>query len=111
MMSAVEFKLRVNDEIALVEFELKRDLTPEDLKNVSPPDPVKGKFADRIVVISGRGPVWLYAYLVHFYHPTKAIATFDPRLDGAVVVASHNPELSVGDVIPRSEWQKQEEGG
>jgi len=105
MMSAVEFKLRVNEEVAVVEFELKRDLTPEDLRDINPPDPVREKFADKIVILSGRGPIWLYGYLIHYYHPTKAIGVFDPRLNGAVVVASHHPSVSVGDVIPREKWE------
>lgn len=103
----VEFKLRVNEEVAVVEFELKRDLVPEDLRQITPPDPVKEGFASKIVVLSGRAPIWLYGCLVHHYHPTKAVAVFDPRLDGAVIVASHHPELKVGDVILRSEWEKE----
>jgi len=50
-------------------------------------------------VLSGRGPVWLYGFLVHFYHPTSAVAIFDPRLGGAVVVESHNQDFKVGDLI------------
>jgi len=105
-MSVVEFKLRVNEEVAVVEFELTRDLTPEDLKEISPPDPVKERFADKIVVLSGRGPIWLYGFLIHHYHPVKAVATFDPRLNGAVVVASHTPQVGVGEVVPRELWEE-----
>ena len=104
---AVKFNVQKFDQIALVEFQLERDLVPEDLKNINPPDPVKEGFASKIVVLSGRGPIWLYGFLIHEYHPVKAIAVFDPRLDGAVVVQSHHPELKAGDVIPRSEWEKE----
>ncbi|MEO0808608.1 MAG: CRISPR-associated ring nuclease Crn3/Csx3, partial [Cyanobacteria bacterium J06643_4] len=56
-------------------------------------DPRKG------VLISGRAPVWLYAYLVHECHPTLWVACFDPRL-GAVVTSTHSTDVSVGSVIP-----------
>lgn len=52
------------------------------------------------VCISGRGPVWLYAALSHKYHPTQFVATYDPRLNGCVVVSSHTREKKIGDVIP-----------
>ncbi|GAC1464553.1 MAG: hypothetical protein NVS2B14_09970 [Chamaesiphon sp.] len=58
------------------------------------------------VVISGRAPVWLYAYLVHELHPTSWIACYDPRM-GAVVVAAHSRQVQIGQVIavepPRGE--------
>ncbi|AAC06660.1 CRISPR-associated ring nuclease Crn3/Csx3 [Aquifex aeolicus] len=90
---------KINDDTTLIEFELKRDLVPEDLKKINPPDAVKNKFANTFIVLSGRGPIWLYGFLIHFYHPTKGIGVFDPRLGGAVVVSSHSPNKKVGDVI------------
>lgn len=51
------------------------------------------------VIFDGRGPVWGFAILVHEAHPTRFVATRDPRL-GAVVVESHVPGLKAGDVIP-----------
>ncbi len=76
-------------------------LTPEDLpalvsaveKNV--PD----KAYQGLVVVSGRLPVWAFAAVVHALHPSKAVATFDPRLGGGVVVESHTTEYSVGQVV------------
>jgi len=90
----VEFKVREKDDFTLVEFQLSGPISPGELKDIVPPevDPRKG------VVISGRGPVWLYGYLVHHYHPTRWVATFDPRL-GAVVVSSHTPDVRVGEVV------------
>lgn len=83
----------------LVEFSLpKEGIDPAVISSLKPPEvnPQCG------VVLSGRGPVWLYAALVHHYHPTKWVATFDPRL-GAVVVESHSPKgPKVGSVIPIS---------
>jgi len=51
------------------------------------------------VVLSGRGPIWLYCFLTHFYHPTKFIAVYDPRIGGGVIVETHTPGYSVGDTL------------
>jgi CRISPR-associated protein Csx3 len=83
------------DEYTLVSFEISDALIPEDLSMLSPPS-VNGA---KGVVLSGRGPIWLYCFLAHFYHPTKFIATHDPRLEGAVIVERHSPEYKVGLVI------------
>ncbi|RLI80444.1 CRISPR-associated protein Csx3, partial [Archaeoglobales archaeon] len=56
--------------------------------------------ADRGVVISGRLPVWAFSALVHKFHPFKWLGTWDPRLQGAVVVASHDPTVKIGEVVP-----------
>lgn len=95
----IEFRVKTRSGFALVEFELKREIAPADLKNIKPPDPVKEKISSHVIIISGRGPIWLYGYLIHFYHPTKAVAVFDPRLSGAVVVESHSTEFQIGDLI------------
>lgn len=96
----VKFQVRKLDaDKVMVEFECDGALEPGVLKNLQPPDPVKEGFANYLVVLSGRAPVWLYAYLVHFYHPTKAVATYDPRLGGAVVVQSHVRDYEVGDIV------------
>lgn len=42
----------------------------------------------RGVLLSGKGPVWLFAYLAHLCHPAAWVAIFDPRL-GGVVVQNH----------------------
>jgi len=100
MNSFISFNVKVLNAYVIVEFELKRELSPEDLKSINPPDAVKNGFSSKVVILSGRGPIWFYGFLIHFYHPTKAIAVFDPRLNGAVIVATHDPSLKVGDVIP-----------
>ena len=72
-----------------------RLLYPADLTQLQLPeniDPTKG------IVLSGRGPLWLYGHLIHELHPTAWVACYDPRL-GAVVVASHSPLVRVGQVI------------
>ncbi|MBS1517937.1 MAG: CRISPR-associated protein Csx3 [Bacteroidetes bacterium] len=72
-------------------------IEPADLRNLKLPiglDYTKG------VVISGKAPVWLFAFLSHELHIAKWVATFDPRV-GAVVVQSHNiSSPQKGDVIP-----------
>ncbi|MDP3740801.1 MAG: CRISPR-associated ring nuclease Crn3/Csx3 [bacterium] len=57
---------------------------------------------DKPVLVNGRGPVWGYGMLLHAAHPTPACATYDPRL-GYVVVATHNEQHVVGQVIPDPE--------
>ena len=98
----MQFELKLLDRFAIVNCDLKSELSPKSLANLSPPDPVKENFAHKGVVLSGRGPIWLYGFLIHFYHPTKFIATYDPRLEGAVVVESHGSKYKVGDIIPIS---------
>ncbi len=86
----------VKETFTLVEFEIPGGVcAPSDLVDLSPPevDPKQG------VALSGRGPVWLFAFLSHFYHPTAWVGTNDPRL-GIVVVESHTPSVKTGDVIP-----------
>ena len=60
------------------------------------------------VVISGRAPIWLYAYLVHELHPTNWVACFDPRLSGGVVVATHSKQVQIGQVIRAATTEGQE---
>lgn len=94
----MQFSIKIIDSFVLIGFSYK-NLTPADLKDLKPPDSIANNFADKGVVLSGRGPIWLYGYLIHIYHPTKFIATYDPRLSGAVVVESHCNEVTIGDVI------------
>jgi len=95
-MGKVNFNVSERADFTLVEFTLDGPISPDILHTLTPPqvDATKG------VVISGRGPIWLYAYLTHYYHYTLWVATYDPRLGGAVVVQSHTPSKREGDVIP-----------
>jgi CRISPR-associated protein Csx3 len=78
----------------LLEFELEESLEPSQLKGIQIPkiDTTKG------VVLSGRGPIWLYAYLTHELHATAWVACNDPRL-GAVVIETHTKGVGVGSVF------------
>jgi CRISPR-associated protein Csx3 len=70
-------------------------IAPADLKGLKLPQGVQ--FSQGIV-IEGKGPVWLYGYLVHECHPATWVGCYDPRL-GAVVVATHIHEVSVSQVL------------
>jgi CRISPR-associated protein Csx3 len=96
----IEFEIKkLSNEIVIIHFILKRELEPEDLKKISPPDPIKNNFSDKTIILSGRGPIWLYGFLIHYYHPVKAISIFDPRYNAAIIIESHFKKYKVGDII------------
>lgn len=73
-------------------------ITPEDLTDCI--DELPEIAATQGVIISGPGPIWLYAAIVHKLHATPWVATMDPRLGGAVVVQRHSLTApSVGEVV------------
>jgi CRISPR-associated protein Csx3 len=105
-MVQMKFNIKhLSETAAVISFEYEQSITPADLKIISPPTPVQNSISGKGVILSGRGPVWLYCFLTHFYHPTKFVATYDPRLHGAVVVESHSSEYKPGDIIPISNSQ------
>ncbi|MDD3465735.1 MAG: CRISPR-associated ring nuclease Crn3/Csx3 [Campylobacterales bacterium] len=53
---------------------------------------------DKGVILSGRGPIWFFARLIHHYHPARWIAVHDPRI-GYIVVQSHCKERYEGEVL------------
>ncbi|PYT02783.1 MAG: CRISPR-associated protein Csx3 [Acidobacteria bacterium] len=70
---------------------------PADLAELRLPDGVDWR---KGVIINGRGPIWLYAFLVHRCHTAAWIAVMDPR-QGAIVVEAHHPAApKVGITIP-----------
>ena len=96
MDKVIQFSTEDRGEFTIVRFELVSGLIePADLQKVHPPsvDGTKG------VVLSGRGPIWLYGFLAHHYHPCKFVAAFDPRLGGGVVFESHTSEYHVGQIV------------
>lgn len=70
-------------------------VSPEDLGTIELPQGIDTRIG---VILDGRGPIWLYGYLIHELHPTAWVACNDPRL-GAVVVATHRKGVAVGQVI------------
>ncbi len=71
-------------------------IAPADIKGLKLPANIK---FDLGIAIEGKGPIWLYGYLVHECHPATWVGCYDPRL-GAVVVASHTHDVSVAQVLP-----------
>jgi len=93
---AIKFKKVEFERFTVVEFELDGGVIEvKELPELRAPevDYQKG------VILSGRGPVWLFATLAHAYHPALWVGCFDPRLGGGVVTQSHSPAIKVGDVI------------
>jgi CRISPR-associated protein Csx3 len=79
----------------LITFNIENNVTtPEEAFNVELPEVP----FDKGIILSGRGPIWLFARLIHHYHPTKWVAVHDPRI-GYIVVQSHCPEKKEGQVI------------
>lgn len=93
----------------LVEVKIPDVIQPSDLPSII--DKVKREtppelYGDHVVIISGRLPVWAYGALVHLFHPYMAVATYDPRIQRGVVVASHSREIKVGDLVDVSDAKK-----
>jgi len=73
----IEFEIKkIKEDIVMINFILKRGLEPQDLKRISPPDPVKSGISTNIVVLSGRGPIWLYGFLNSFLSSCKSYCYF-----------------------------------
>jgi CRISPR-associated protein Csx3 len=68
--------------------------TPEEVFSVELPQ-VR---LDKGVILSGRGPIWLFARLIHHYHPARWIAVHDPRI-GYIVAQSHCKERREGEIL------------
>ena len=72
----------------------------ELLSKIHLPPELQGKEGQGLI-ISGKGPVWLYAYLTHLAHPFAWVGIYEPRQQGAIVVERHTPASpSVGEVVP-----------
>lgn len=70
-------------------------IMPADLKGLKLPP---GIDFTQGIVIEGKGPIWLYGYLVHECHPAAWVGCYDPRL-GIVVVSTHTHEVSISEVF------------
>lgn len=69
---------------------------PSNINELKLPDNIDTR---KGVIINGKAPVWLYAYLIHECHFFAWVATFDPRI-GGIVVQSHNNVKKIAEVIP-----------
>jgi len=93
----ITINLSSKEQFELIEFVCpKEGATPEMLADVKVGEFKHGKG----VVISGKGPVWLFGCMAHQCHHAKWVASYDPRLEGAVVFESHDPAVKVGTIIP-----------
>jgi CRISPR-associated protein Csx3 len=90
----VNFTTDERDTVTLIEFTLDGAIVPEALHQLQAPDANTRKG----VLISGRGPVWLFVFLVHSYHHHPFVASYDPRI-GGIVVMSHTPDVKAGEVL------------
>jgi len=70
-------------------------ITPADLKGLKIPPNIQWQQG---VIIEGKAPIWLYAYLVHECHPATWVGCYDPRL-GAVVVSTHTHAVTIGSIL------------
>jgi len=87
----------------VVRFEIPGGVTTPQEFASAVADVEKGLPGPLPVLINGRGPVWGYGMLIHASHPTPMVATYDPRLAGYVVVATHRGDYVLGQVIPDPE--------
>jgi CRISPR-associated protein Csx3 len=94
MGDKVVIKTEEDKEFTIISFTLSENIEPSILREITPPKINSRKG----LIISGRGPIWLYGFLIHYYHSTPFIAVYDPRL-GAVVIETHVPSIKVGDVL------------
>lgn len=75
-------------------------LNHRNLSQVALPSALQGREPYGLL-LSGRGPIWLYIHLAHLAHSFAWLAVHDPRLDGAVVVERHVTDAPpLGEVVP-----------
>lgn len=98
----LSWDIRYEDEYTVAFFRIERSdgiLEHERLPEVCLPVEVHGR-EDRGLIISGRGPIWLYAHLTHLAHTFAWLGIYDPRHQGAVVVERHTETApSVGEIL------------
>jgi CRISPR-associated Csx3 family protein len=88
----------------ILEFRLGGNvLDPAELSQIALPEDLDGQ-RHLGLMLSGKGPNWLYGHLVHLAHAFAWVAVYDPRLCGGVVVMRHRTDApALGQVIPFSE--------
>jgi len=99
----VKFEIDVKEEkeYLLIDIGLNGVMKPEEIGELVllVENTVNNKYFGKGVVISGRLPIWAHSALAHLFHPARFIAHYDPRLRGAVIVATHSPDYKIGEVI------------
>ena len=84
----IDWKIDEKDGFTVLEFKIGGDgiLEPATLKELIPPENLK---MSKGLILSGRGPVWLYAFLVHWAHPFAWVGIFDAHLSKAIIIERH----------------------
>jgi len=97
----LELRSIATDKYTLIHVQIRGDrfIEPSEMRRVEYPE----INPEKPVVIEGLMPIWLGQRLVSEYvHKCPAVAVYDPRLKGAVIVASHHPDYKLGEIIPIS---------
>lgn len=103
-MAAPVFEMiRDHQEYLVVKFEIPGGVTTPEEFSTAVEEVEKEIAGSSAVLLNGRGPVWGYGMLIHAAHPTPAVGVYDPRLQGYVVVQTHNDKYTSGEVIPDPE--------
>jgi len=95
----IDWKIDEFDKFTVLEFKISGDgiISPEDLNKISLPEGLK---MSKGLILSGRGPVWLYVFLAHLAHPFAWVATYDPHLDKAIIIERHTKNApQIGELI------------
>jgi CRISPR-associated protein Csx3 len=96
----MDFSLEQFDGFAVIDFSIPGGvIEPSSLAGAVSQLAELGLSFDQGLVLSGRGPIWLFCALAHELHPAKWVACNDPRLGAGVVVQSHTKGISVGQLI------------
>jgi len=88
--------------VVSVEWELARPLKPDETPEiidalVKEIEEKKKENDGRYITLSGAGPIWFYAMLLHkVIHKFLVVAIFDPKLNTYITVASHTPHYLEG---------------
>jgi CRISPR-associated Csx3 family protein len=92
--------------VVIMHYEFTGMLSPSDIKpletyTVNRLKAVLKEFRNmKLLVISGRMPIWAYMAVGHaVLHLVPALATLDPKLKSAVVVADHSRKFDEGEVV------------
>ena len=81
----------------IFEFELKGSVNPNEVSNIEKQLP---DLDGDTLVITGKGPAWLYCLIMRKYlYRFTIIAVYDPELQAAIIVSSHLMSFKIGERI------------
>jgi len=87
--------------ICVLHIDLQRPIDPKDVTTIIECCKKLQRYLEGdVLALSGRGPIWMYAALLHAVgHLFRAVGTVDPKLKGVVITASHHPKIREFEVI------------